>query len=108
MGCVQGMDFFVGCDKRSESNGWCAGTGGFRVTGRQQSLKDLRAGTPPFSFSPLVTPYANDSQAMLDEWHKQWLLSLQPVGIFDDPHYSFEVASEVLNLSDIFTRRHLS
>ena len=48
----------VGCDKRSGPNGWCAGAGDFLVTTASTKLeKNLRAGTPESTISPLVTPY---------------------------------------------------
>ncbi|MFT4559477.1 MAG: hypothetical protein ACI92S_004867, partial [Planctomycetaceae bacterium] len=28
----RGCEFFVGCDQRSGSNGWCADAGGFHLT----------------------------------------------------------------------------
>jgi hypothetical protein len=56
-GTVTVKILIVGCDQRSESNGWCAGTGDFRVTWAWHRSEVLRAGTPRFRFSPLVTPY---------------------------------------------------
>jgi hypothetical protein len=52
-----GRLFFVGCDQRSESNGWCAGAGNRWGLLPSGLLVDLRAGTPRISFGPLVTPY---------------------------------------------------
>ena len=50
-------DLFVGCDKRSESNGRCAGAGNRQNSKPSGLFADLRAGTPRLPFGPLVTPY---------------------------------------------------
>ncbi|MFT5323315.1 MAG: hypothetical protein ACI8P0_001164 [Planctomycetaceae bacterium] len=52
-----GRLFFVGCDQRSESNGRCAGAGNRWSLLPSGLLSELRAGTPQFTFGPLVTPY---------------------------------------------------
>jgi hypothetical protein len=53
----RGCEFFVGCDQRSKKNGRCAGAGNRCRSSPPGLLTDLRAGTPRFSFGPLVTPY---------------------------------------------------
>ncbi|MFT4559215.1 MAG: hypothetical protein ACI92S_004605, partial [Planctomycetaceae bacterium] len=53
----RGEPVFVGCDQRSESNGRCAGAGNRWSLLPSGLLSELRAGTPQFTFGPLVTPY---------------------------------------------------
>ena len=53
----RGCEFFVGCDKRSESNGRCAGAGNRQSSKPSGLFAALRAGTPRLPFGPLVTPY---------------------------------------------------
>jgi hypothetical protein len=57
-------ELFVGCDKRSESNGWCAGAGNGQSPEPSSLPANLRAGTPRISFSPLVTPYRRTTHTL--------------------------------------------
>jgi hypothetical protein len=44
----RGCEFFAGCDKQSESNGWCAGAGDCPSSRPSRLLTILSAGTPLF------------------------------------------------------------